>query len=38
MFMGKYVPEIAKAQEFLELKQGAMTMMDYVVHRASTNC
>ena len=28
--MGKYFPEIAKAQEFLELKQGAMTMMDYV--------
>ena len=31
MFMGKYFPEIAKAQEFLELKQGAMTMMDYVI-------
>ena len=29
--MGKYFPEIAKAQEFLELKQGAMTMMGYVV-------
>ena len=29
--MGKYFPEIAKAQEFLELKQGAMTVMDYVV-------
>ena len=28
--MGKYFPEIAKAQEFLELKQRAMTMMDYV--------
>ena len=28
--MGKYFPDIAKAQEFLELKQGAMTMMDYV--------
>ena len=28
--MGKYFPEIAKTQEFLELKQGAMTMMDYV--------
>ena len=28
--MGKYFPEIAKAQEFLELKQGAMTVMDYV--------
>ena len=33
LFMGKYFPETArhaKAQEFLELKQGAMTMMDYV--------
>ena len=30
LFMGKYFPEIAKAQEFLELKQGAMTVMDYV--------
>ena len=28
--MGKCFPEIAKAQEFLELKQGAMTVMDYV--------
>ena len=31
--MGKYFPDTArhpKAQEFLELKQGAMTMMDYV--------
>ena len=28
--MGKYFPEIAKAQEFLELKQGAMIVMDYV--------
>ena len=28
--MGKYFLEIAKAQEFLEVKQGAMTMMDYV--------
>ena len=28
--MGKYFPGIAKAQEFLELKQGAMTVMDYV--------
>ena len=28
--MGKYFPDIAKAQEFLELKQGAMTVMDYV--------
>ena len=33
LFMGKYFPETvrhAKAHEFLELKQGAMTMMDYV--------
>ena len=31
--MSKYFPETArhaKAQEFLELKQGAMTMMNYV--------
>ena len=31
--MGKYFPETArhaKAQEFLELKQGAMSVMDYV--------
>ena len=34
LFMGKYFPQTAKhakAQEFLELKQGAMTVMDYVV-------
>ena len=30
LFMGKYFPEIVKAQEFLELKKGAMTVMDYV--------
>ena len=33
LFMGKYFPDTArhaKAQEFLELKQGAMTVMDYV--------
>ena len=30
LFMGKYFPEIAKAQDFLELKQGAMTVIDYV--------
>ena len=31
--MGKYFPDTtrhAKAQEFLEMKQGAMTVMDYV--------
>ena len=33
LFMGTYFPETAKhakAQEFLELKQGATTVMDYV--------
>ena len=33
LFMGKYFPETARhanAQEFLELKQRAMTVMDYV--------
>ena len=33
LFMGKYFPETtrhARAQEFLELKQGTMTVMDYV--------
>ena len=33
LFMEKYFPDTtrhAKAQEFLELKQGTMTMMDYV--------
>ena len=33
LFMGKYFPETArhtKAQEFLEMKQGTMTVMDYV--------
>ena len=30
LFMGKYFPEIAKAREFLKLKQGAMTVMDYM--------
>ena len=33
LFMGKYFPETArhaKAQEFLDLKQGATTVMDYV--------
>ena len=28
--MCTYFPETAKAQEFLEIKQGAMTMMDHV--------
>ena len=33
LFMGKYFPKTTrhvKAQEFLELKHGAMTVMDYV--------
>ena len=30
LFMGKYFPETAKAHEFLELKHGAMTVMDDV--------
>ena len=33
LFMGKYFPKTArhaKAQEFLELKQGATTVMDYI--------
>ena len=33
LLMGKYFPDTtrhAKAQEFLELKQGVMTVMDYV--------
>ena len=33
LFMGKYFPDTArhaKAQEFLEMKEGAMTVMDYV--------
>ena len=33
LFMGKYFPDTArhtKAQEFLELKQGTMTMMEYM--------
>ena len=33
LFMGKYFPDTtrhAKAQEFLELKQGTMTVMNYV--------
>ena len=33
LFMGKYFPDTtcqAKAQEFLELKQGTLTVLDYV--------
>ena len=37
LFMGKYFPttaRYAKAQEFQELKQGAMTVMEYVACHA----
>ena len=40
LFMGKYFPETArhaKAQEFLELKQGATTVMDYVARFTKLN-
>ena len=40
LFMGKYFPETArhaKAQEFLELKQGATTVMDYVARFTELN-
>ena len=33
LFMGKYFPDTtrhAKAQEFLELKQGTLTVLEYV--------
>ena len=30
LFMGTYFPETAKTQKFLEPKQGAMTVIDYV--------
>ena len=39
--MGKYFPDTArhaKAQEFLELKQGTMTMMDYVARFTELAC
>ena len=41
MFMGKYFPDTArhaKAQEFLELKQGTMTVMDYVARFTELAC
>ena len=41
LFMGKYFPDTvrhAKAQEFLELKQGAMTVMDYVARFTELAC
>ena len=39
--MGKYFPDTvrhAKAQEFLELKQGTMTVMDYVARFTELTC
>ena len=39
--MGKYFPEIArhaKAQEFLKLKRGASTVMDYVARFTELAC
>ena len=41
LFMGKYFPYTArhvKAQEFLELKQGTMTVMDYVARFTELAC
>ena len=41
LFMGKYFPDTArhaKAQEFLELKQGTMTVMDYVARFTELSC
>ena len=38
LFMGKYFSDIArqaKAQEFLELKQGTMTVIEYVARSLS---
>ena len=41
LFMGKYFPDTtrhAKAQEFLELKQGAMTVIEYVARFTELAC
>ena len=41
LFMGKYFPDTArhvKAQEFIELKQGTMTVMDYVARFTELAC
>ena len=41
LFMGKYFPDTArpaKAQEFLELKQGTMTVMEYVARFTELAC
>ena len=41
LFMGKYFPASArhaKAREFLELKQGAMTVLEYVARLIELAC
>ena len=41
LFMSKYFPATArhaKAQEFLELKKGTMTVMEYVVKFTELTC
>ena len=41
LFMGKYFPATArhaKAQEFLELRQGTMTVMQYVARFTELAC
>ena len=41
LFMGKYFPDTAchaKAQEFLELKQGTMTVIEYVARFTELAC
>ena len=41
LFMGKYFPDTArhaKAQEFLELKQGTMTVLEYVARFTELAC
>ena len=41
LFMGKYFPDTArhaKAQEFLELKQGTMTVMEYLARFTELAC
>ena len=41
LFIGKYFPDTAhhaKAQEFLELKQGTMTVLEYVARFTDLAC
>ena len=41
LFMGKYFPDFArhaKAREFLELRQGTMTVLDYVARFTELAC